>query len=259
MGKITLKGMAIVLAAGVSFFIYHTAVSRSVQGNIPKDGTVLIDAFSTTGAEFRKMDIQGWAKLNNRFIAQDEMLRTINMITARLGVDPQKTKTRVQKSEQSITVTRSGQLDRLTYLTVIVQTMQEGERQKSGQSYLIVGFSHFGTPQNHNLLRNKMVGVFSPVRDDAHYSTIISGKIPKKIDVSAMQKLTKKVMDNAGAEIVESYADARMISITGYTPGISDLLTQDGKRVNINMALRYNSEDNNTYIHIGSPIITTEY
>lgn len=74
-----------------------------------------------------------------------------------------------------------------------------------------------------------------------------------------MQNLTKKVMEKAGAKVVENYADARMTSVSGFTPEIADRLTPGQKRVNMNMAVRYDSVDKNTHVYIGSPIITTEY
>lgn len=257
--KNTCKVMAAILVVIITGFISHAAVSETVQGNAEKSSRIIVDAFRSTGAYFRKMDIQGWVQLNDRYITQNEMHHTLNLVITKLGIDTKKFKTQTQNHDNFLSITRSGWFDQQTYLTAIIQTVRGDGGQNKGETYLIVGFSHFGTPKNHSLLRTKIMDAFSPVQAEAKYSTVISGTVPKKIDAAEMQELTNKVMGKAGAEIVENYADGRMVSVTGYTPGIADRLTPGEKRVNINMAVRYNSEDNNTYIYIGSPIITTEY
>lgn len=259
MKKITFKSLAVICLAFTFVYFYITAVGKTVDGGAEKDGAVIIGAFRDTGAGFDKIDLQGWSRLNSRYSTKEELHNTLSLVLAGLGADTPRLKSSEQINDNFISVTKAGWLDRETYLTVITQTMRESGGQKNEETYLIVGFSHFGAPENYRLLRNKMVGVFHRVKTEAHFSTIISGTVPKKIDAYGMQKLTKKVMDKAGAKIVENYADARMASVSGFTPEIADRLTLGQKRVNINMAVRYNSVEKNTYVYIGSPIITTEY
>lgn len=259
MKKITFKSLAVILLAVTAVSLYLAGVFKTVYGPDEKDGAIIIGAFRNTGAGFKNMDIRGWAQLNNRYSSKDELQNVINQVVTGLHADIKKIKTSEQDNDNFISVIKSGWLDRQTYLTVITQTMRESGRGQNGETYLIVGFSHFGAPENYRLLRNKMVGVFTPVKAEAHFSTIISGIMPKKIDAAEMQNLTKKVMEKAGAKIVENYADARMTSVSGFSPEIADRLTLGRKRVNINMAVRYDSVDKNTYVYIGSPIITTEY
>jgi hypothetical protein len=257
--KITFKSLAAICLAITFVYFYLTAVAKTVDGGAEKDGAVIIGAFRNTGAGFKKMDLQGWSQLNNRYSTKDELHNTGSLVLTGLGADTLQLKSSEHINDNFISVTKSGWLDRQTYLTVITQTMREKGGRQKGETYLIVGFSHFGTPENYRLLRNKITGVFAPIKTEAHFSTIISGTVPKKIDAAEMQNLTKKVMEKAGAKIVENYADARMASISGFTPEIGDRLTLGQKRVNINMAVRYDSVDKNTRVYIGSPIITTEY
>lgn len=244
-------------------FLYHTVDAKNVQANTGKSSTLLADSFHTTGADFKKMDIKGWAQLNDSYITPNEIHKKLSLVSAQLGIDTKKLKTQIQSSNNYFSISKSGWFDRQTYLTVIVQTTRENNKlaggQNKGETYLIVGFSHFGAPKNYLYLRTKILGAFYPGQAEANYSTVISGTLPKKIDVTEMQKLTKKAMETAGASNLENAVDARMVSVTGYTPGIVERLTLGQKTVNINMAVRYNSEDNNTYVYIGSPIITTEY
>ena len=48
-------------------------------------------------------------------------------------------------------------------------------------------------------------------------------------------------------------------SYTVFTPYIDNYIFFFRKRVNLNLAIRYNEYENRTYIWIGTPIITTGY
>ena len=247
---------ALLLVTGLYYQNAHLKAAETIAMN---DSVILREAFESTGARFRKIDLQGWAQLKEDYSSEDQMLKAMEKVIAIFGINQNEIKTEKSTRSNLVSVTQSGRLDPDTYLTVIMQTTKDSGRQNKPKSYLIVGISHFRTPANYKNLRIKMVEVFSLIGEQAHYSNIISGYVAKKMEVKEMQKMSKKVMQITGAEEVENYADDRMTSVTGFTPAISDRLTLGPKRVNINMAARYNSTDAGTYIYIGSPIITTEY
>lgn len=238
---------------------YHTVASGATEKRAASEGILLTEAFRGTGASFKKLDLQGWSQLNGRYTPAAEMQSMLKRFTSNLGLKEQKIITHIQREKSSLSITKTGWLDPATHMTAIMRTIRENGRHQTGETYLIVGFSHFGTPKSIPLLRTKMVGALMPLADDVQYSTIISGSMAKKIEVSEMQNMTKMAFEKAGAKIMESHADARMVSVTGYTPAILNRLTLGAKKVNINMAVRYDAVANNTLIYLGSPIITTEY
>ncbi len=238
---------------------YHTVASGANEKRAAGEGNLLAEAFGGTGANFRKLDLQGWSQVNGRYTSAAEMQSMLKRFVSELGIEEAKTTTQIQTENSSYVLTKTGWLDPATHVTAIMRTRREPESHEDAETYLIVGFSHFGTPKNYSLLRTKMVRAFQPIADDVQYSTIISGSMAKKIEVSEMQNMTKMAFEKAGAKIMESHADARMVSVTGYTPAILNRLTLGAKKVNINMAVRYDAVANNTLIYLGSPIITTEY
>ncbi|OZV13462.1 hypothetical protein CIW83_04260 [Tissierella sp. P1] len=50
-----------------------------------------------------------------------------------------------------------------------------------------------------------------------------------------------------------------LVSYTAYTPLIESSIFSGEKKVNLNLAIRYNENEDKTYIWIGTPIITTGY
>jgi hypothetical protein len=87
----------------------------------------------------------------------------------------------------------------------------------------------------------------------------ITGYFEGKLDTKGLNDVCRKAFRAAGAEKVEGIKDDNLISLTAYSPGISNYVRVDGSRVNLNIALRYNSYEKRTYIWLATPLIAIEY
>jgi len=63
----------------------------------------------------------------------------------------------------------------------------------------------------------------------------------------------------SNAKKVEGITEENLISISAYSPRVKSSILVNEKRVNINLAMRYNSYEDKTYIWLATPVITTEY
>jgi hypothetical protein len=66
-------------------------------------------------------------------------------------------------------------------------------------------------------------------------------------------------MAGAGATVQEKTVKDNLVSLTGNSPSLPGGLDYDGKKVNINVALRSNTQEQATYVYVASPVIYTEY
>lgn len=87
----------------------------------------------------------------------------------------------------------------------------------------------------------------------------ITGSLNGNLKDSELEAICKKVFDSVGAEKVEGMRDNGLISVSAFSPSISNVVRVNGKRVNLNIAVRYNSYEGKTYIWLATPVITTEY
>lgn len=86
-----------------------------------------------------------------------------------------------------------------------------------------------------------------------------TGTIDGKVDLKAMEKDAISAIKKYKGKVVEKYTDSSILSYTIYTPYIENYIFSLEKRVNLNLAIRYNEHENQTYIWIGTPLITTGY
>ena len=94
---------------------------------------------------------------------------------------------------------------------------------------------------------------------DHEINISISGSVEGKLEEDETTDIFDRIMRRTGASRVEGVNDNGLVSISAFSPQISKAANVAGKRVNLNMAARYSSYEDKTYIWIASPVITTEY
>lgn len=87
----------------------------------------------------------------------------------------------------------------------------------------------------------------------------ITGSLEGTLDNSEVDSICAKILESAGASKVEGLQENDLVSISAFSPSIGNTVRVNGKRINLNVAVRYNSYEGKTYIWLASPVITTEY
>lgn len=87
----------------------------------------------------------------------------------------------------------------------------------------------------------------------------ITGSMEGKLTEGEIEGLCGKALDSIHADIIEGTKSNELVSITAFSPSIKSAVLVNGKRVNVNIAARYNSYEGKTYIWLATPVIVTEY
>jgi len=90
-------------------------------------------------------------------------------------------------------------------------------------------------------------------------NSCIAGVFDGKMNIDKMIAVGDSLINDAGGKKVEDMQDKNLVSMTAYSPQLEDTLIINGKKVNLSIAMRFNSIENRTYIWLATPVITTEY
>ena len=127
------------------------------------------------------------------------------------------------------------------------------------ETTLFVNLIKRGKDFDINGIIERIEKIFDEFQTPIDITTCIIGTIEGRIEYNDLESKMLNVMDKFGIKTVEKYIDGSIISYTGYTPLIDDAIFSGKKKVNVNLAARYNEDENKNYIWIGTPIITTGY
>ena len=104
-----------------------------------------------------------------------------------------------------------------------------------------------------------LADVFGEYAGDPAINISITGSLDGRLDEEDLDRIYDKVFETIGADEVEGMDEAGLVSVSAFSPSIRDAVRVNGRRININMAARYNSYEGKTYIWLATPVITTEY
>ncbi len=143
---------------------------------------------------------------------------------------------------------------------VVLQTVPSlPSREQVGGTYLLIHLKEEGGGRKvlqagerleQSLLRYDIAG---------ELTLDLLGYLPEKLSATERQNMAEVLLAFCGGEVVEGIASTELVSLTGYTPLINQYLSLEGKKININIALRYDGYRNKTLLRVGIPIIGGGY
>ena len=108
-------------------------------------------------------------------------------------------------------------------------------------------------------MNKRLMKAFDDRKVKPHVNMAVTGYYEGKLNESTMNRICANVFDSAGAYRVQGIKENNLISLSAYSPGIKNHIEVNGNKVNMNLAIRYNSYENRTYIWIGVPVLSADY
>lgn len=86
-------------------------------------------------------------------------------------------------------------------------------------------------------------------------STQLVGVINGRLSPEQAALVVTAVMSSAGAEMKSIYSDGNVVTLSGYSDRIEESTQNHSGSVNLNLAMRYNEEENRTWVFLASPAL----
>lgn len=128
-----------------------------------------------------------------------------------------------EESYEIIDITLNGDVDQMLSQKQLLENIYKEERENSSISMTVVGF--FDGHLNNDILNKKINAIIK----------ILEGKK------------------------IEELQDENLISVSAYSENIKCRVKSGNKKINIQIAARYSSFDDKTFLWIGTPLINIEY
>jgi len=243
-----------ILVMGIIIVMLLPGVSWSLEEKDP-----LKRAFLSSGADTEILDVTDWSVINRESMNYAEMEKDEESIIKLFDANKQNFKTTKESDEMYRILNTEGWIDSDTFLRVILQSVDLPEEyEKEPQTYLVVSATSRNIEKLEEL-RSKVRDAIVSSEGQSRITTCITGTFDGKLNEAEQDKILENFVRDLKIENPEKTKDDYTASMMGYSPELSDGITILGKSYNVNIAMRYSSEDDKTYIWIGTPVISVEY
>lgn len=247
-----------VMALYIALILVIAVVLSSRLGNLSRQTAIedsLIKSMNSTKAQVMESTIGAWAQVNNQFLTEEQIDAEMMLILEII---------KPEKSTINIIKENNDEINKQTlhasagnkHYNIAVESIKT---EKSGETYVVMDVSIDSSSIELTSERQKLEQYFSGRGKNPEISSCIVGVYNGKLDENEMQMKVKDALTAVKAKQVEGLITNEVNSISAFSGNINDFILSNNKKVNMQIAMRYSSYDDKTYIWIGSPLIQVEY
>jgi len=207
-------------------------------------------SFASIGANLLESRLDCWAKIKT-ISSEEEMNQSLLMILNHLNLPADENEFLHQENKEILLTQYDLNYNNQNYYFML----QTNKIQKD--SHLLMTVIN---KQNDQLLRQNEKKLSELFKCTAYYQ--FKGSIDARPDYAGQEELLNVVMQNLQADTKNVYRDGQIISITGFSPRLSQNIIPvnvAGDECNVQTAIRRNSKENKTEIYLGFPLLLNDY
>lgn len=237
----------IVLLWGVAGF-------QIIQGKAAAEENKIIQVFHTVGSEQKTSMVEYYGTYDNEYLPIEKREALLRDIAQKLGITRGlETDRTFEEKRQEISLTKKAK-HAVTTLRFI--TNEEGKEIKQ---YMIASITLDKDMESAQAHKKKLEKILEEYTKDSRSSANVIGTYDGKLDLDERNEVADGILGDMGARIVTEHRDMQLYTIYAYTTYVSDFVMQEDQAVNVNIAMRYNEEEDKTYVYVATPVLGLDY
>ena len=281
---------AVIVLWAVLTAVYMTNMGRTKNVSI---STAFTD--SADGEEWCELDtyIEGYGKFGVCYLTQEEKEKLVKNIASALGITSSYGLATVYEEEVNTTVLSKNSVNGSVTIKAITQEQQYTENtaepavtepqvtenadspagtepQVTGNTnglegtqpqaqYVYVNITVYNNIDCAVSYRELVEGMFDAMGIQGNVNMNLVGSIEGTLNSTEKNELVDGLLDRLGAKVVAENRDSDIFTIYAYSKGAGSYITIGGNKINMNIAIGYDEEQDRTKVYLASPINSLDY
>ncbi len=281
---------AVIVLWAVLTAVYMTNMGRAKKVSISTAFTDSVD-----GEEWCELDtyIEGYGKFGVCYLTQEEKERLVENIASALGITSSYGLATVYEEEVNTTVLSKESVNGNVTIKAITQEQQHTENtaepavtepqvtenadspagtepQVTGNTnglegtqpqaqYVYVNITVYNNIDCAVSYRELVEGMFDAMGIQGNVNMNLVGSLEGALNSTEKNELVDGLLDRLGAKVVTENRDSDIFTIYAYSKGAGSYITIGGNKINMNIAIGYDEEQDRTKVYLASPINSLDY
>ena len=195
--------------------------------------------------------IEGYGKFGVCYLTQEEKERLVENIASALGITSSYGLATVCEDEVNITVLSKESVDGSVTIKAITQEPQV--------QYVYVNITVYNNIDCAVSYRELVEGMFDAMGIQGNVNMNLVGSLEGALNSTEKNELADGLLDRLGAKVVTENRDGDIFTIYAYSKGAGSYITIGGNKINMNIAIGYDEEQDRTKVYLASPINSLDY
>lgn len=218
--------------------------------------------------------IEGYGKFGVCYLTQEEKEKLVKNIASALGITSSYGLATVYEEEVNTTVLSKNSVNGSVTIKAITQEQQGTDNTATEDEQAYDSTTESGLAANQYVYVNITVnndmdcassyrelveGVFDAMGIQGNVNMNLVGSLEGALNSTEKNELADGLLDRLGAKVVTENRDNDIFTIYAYSKGAGSYITIGGNKINMNIAIGYDEEQDRTKVYLASPINSLDY
>ena len=195
--------------------------------------------------------IEGYGKFGVCYLTQEEKERLVENIASALGITSSYGLATVYEEEVNTTVLSNESVNGSVTIKAITQEPQA--------QYVYVNITVYNNIDCAVSYRELVEGMFGAMGIQGNVNMNLVGSLEGALNSTEKNELADGLLDRLDAKVVAENRDSDIFTIYAYSKGAGSYITIGGSKINMNIAIGYDEEQNRTKVYLASPVNSLDY
>ena len=252
------KRTKIIIAIGLMLLLVSGFVSKDAIDDMHlQENDIILSYLKETNAEVEEIFLSGWSILNRKFMDEASLNSKLDKLVEALELNRGNLTRKVEAYEDMSKGILNVTDDKAEY-TINIESFRNENKDEKTYCSVTIKYSRL-FEDNIMKEKNSIEKAFAKVDFPIDLYVSVIGKYQGKLEDDEIHDIISRLLDAVDGYKVEEINNNEFTSISFYTDKIDDFVYSKGKRINLQVAIRYSHYYDSTYICIGSPLISFEY
>lgn len=243
----------------ISLIVVMLVAVNKIEKMVVEGEEQLITTFSDINFDMKESDINIWSEYSQSYMTKKQMIELGNSIAQKLNLKPEFNSRYIDRDLLKIYEIKK----QAKYVNTVIKIAQHIEEVDNNglrvENYIVVNMTFNNKYDSVFYYKDKIKEIFKEMNLKPIDNLTLTSTYDGKIEKNQMKEIVNKVLHGVSGNIVDSFETEDIYSVYAYSNYIPQYIISNGDKVNIDIALTYNENENLTYLYIAVPVITIEY
>ncbi len=219
----------------------------------------IVEAFNISNSVPINSTIDAYGLFGKMYLSQETKENMLVNLAKELGITEDYTieNTSIQGYEKSV-LRKEGKYGNTT-IQIVTSGIGDEISVTDQEQYILISVELFNDINSAGKIKENINSIYKNIGIDNTTNTCLKGSINGELTDSKKVEMVNKLLKAMNAEEVVSSTMENTYNVYGYTKNDDNFVYQMGEKVNVNIAITYDSEEDITYIHMANPFINKSF
>lgn len=235
-------------------FIVQLLINQDLQ----RSGDV-VEAFSNSDAIPVEACVSAYGDFGEMELAGDTKNTMLRNLAKQLGItDGYELTASEGTGYRESTLTKNGKYGRTVIQIVSMDTVNEN-RETVTKQMILCDITVYDDLEYAMECKELLEDIYEEIGMEPSLNVYLKGKTPGMITEKRREELVDSIFEELHATVVQEIDNENFYCIYGYTSQFDRVIYQNGRKINVNLAITYHEEEDMTYIHLAVPYISQSF